>query len=215
MDFFISLEYDVVVKLGVGHMLSDPLLFQTLMLVFDRLVASLNKLFRREIQEELLAVSQVSQRILVLIDLAAHLRDVLVQLLDPVILSCLLLLQFLLLLFTLLPQRLVLRNVVMQVLLVVFKLQGAVFERLISTLLLLFELFDLLLDRVVGELCQEHLLLLLDELVGVLGTLLTGELDPAARNVHRPVNMVLLLDVVVALLIVALGRRNVTVLDAV
>ena len=73
MDLLVSLEDDIVVELGVGHMLGYPLLFQTLVLVFDCLVASLNELFRREVQEELLAISEVCQRILVLIDLAAHL----------------------------------------------------------------------------------------------------------------------------------------------
>ena len=46
MDLFVSLEDDVVVELGVGHMLGYPFLFQTLVLVFDCLVASLNEIFR-------------------------------------------------------------------------------------------------------------------------------------------------------------------------
>ena len=78
----------------------------------------------------------------------------------------------------------------------------------------LFELLDLLLNCVVCKLSEEHLLLLIDELICILGTLLLGELHTASCDVHGLVNEVLLLGVIVALLVISLARRNVTILDS-
>ena len=129
-----------------------------------------------------------------------------VQFLDLVILSSLLLLKLLLLFLSLLTESLILGDVMMQVLLIILKLESTVLERLVSAFLLFFELFDLLLDRVVGKLGQEHLFLLFDELIGILSALLSWELHSAPGNVHRPVNVILLLDVIIRLLVVTLGR---------
>lgn len=53
-----------------------------------------------------------------------------------------------------------------------------------SSLLSLFKLFYLLLDRVERELSQEHLFLLVDELIGVLFALFLGELYTTTSKVH-------------------------------
>jgi len=62
-----------------------------------------------------------------------------------------------------------------------------------APLLLFFEFLNLLIDRVVGELSEEHFFLLVNELIHVLSTLLFGELDSAPSDVHGFVDMVLLL----------------------
>ena len=62
-----------------------------------------------------------------------------------------------------------------------------------APLLLLFELLNLLIDRVVGELGEEHFFLLVNELVHVLSALFFWELYSAPGNVHGFVDMVLLL----------------------
>jgi len=102
----------------------------------------------------------------------------------------------------------------MQVHLIVFKLLRTINERLVSSGLLLLQFFDFLLDGVVCELGQEHLLLLVDELVGVLGALLFRELHATPSDVHSLVDKVLLLSVVVALLIIALRWGNVSILHS-
>ena len=76
---------------------------------------------------------------------------------------------------------------------IVVELLLAVYQRLLTTLFLLFELFDFLLDSIVSELCQEHLLLLVYKLIGILGTILLWELDTTAGDVHGLVNVTLLL----------------------
>ena len=62
-----------------------------------------------------------------------------------------------------------------------------------APLLLFFEFLNLLIDRVVGELSEEHFFLLVNELVHVLSALLFGELNSAPSDVHGFVDMVLLL----------------------
>ena len=62
-----------------------------------------------------------------------------------------------------------------------------------SALLPLLELLDLLLHCVVGELGEEHFLLLIHELVNVLSALLLWELYTAAGDVHGLMDLVLLL----------------------
>ena len=96
-------------------------------------------------------------------------------------------------LFLLLTKGFILTDVVLEVHSVVVELLLAVNQRLLTTLLLLLELFNFLLDSVICELGKEHLLLLLDELIGVLGTILLGELDSATGDVHGLVNVTLLL----------------------
>ena len=105
----------------------------------------------------------------------------------------------------------------MKVHLVVLELLGRVNEGLVPALLLFFKLLDLLLNSVVGKLGEEHLLFLVDEFIGVLSTLLLGELDAASSNMHGSVNVILLLQVIVgfSFLIVTIGGRNITVLDSV
>jgi len=76
-------------------------------------------------------------------------------------------------------------------------------ERLVTALLSFFELFDFLLNRVVGQLSQEHLLLLVNELSGILCSLLLGELDARLGHHHRPVD-VLSFHLVVSWLLVFL-----------
>ena len=141
--------------------------------------------------------------------------DLLIKLLDALILICLLAFELLLLFLLLLLKRPVLSDVMMQVHLVVLQFFLTVNQRLIAPLLFLFKLFDLLLDSVISQLSQEHLLLLVDELICVLGALLLGELDTTACNMHSLVDMVFLLGIVVAFLVVSFSRRNVSVLDSV
>lgn len=117
-----------------------------------------------------------------------------VQSLDLLILLCLLLLQLLLLLLLQLTRLFVLADVLLKVQLVVLELFLGVKQGLVSPLLPLLELFDFLLDCVVGELSQEHFFLLVDKLVRVLRSLLLRELDAAASDVHRFVNLFLLLS---------------------
>ena len=75
-----------------------------------------------------------------LLNVTLDLRDFLVKLLDVFFLSSLLVLKLLLLFFFLLSERLVFSNVVLQVCLVVFELLGAIDERLMSPLLLFFQI---------------------------------------------------------------------------
>lgn len=99
---------------------------------------------------------------------------------------------FLLFLF-LLPQELVFANIVLKVCLVIFELFGTVNERLMTPLLLFFQLLDLLIHRVIGKFCKEHFFFLVDELIDILGALFSWELDATPSDVHCLMNMVLLL----------------------
>lgn len=185
-------------------MILNPLALEPLQLIIDPFLALDAILRLRQVQQKLLVGCQTLQGVLILLDLAPDRRDLLIKLLDAVIFRSLFSFELLLVLFFLLSQGSVLGDVVMKVHLVVLKLLRAIFEGLVSSGLLLLELFNFLLDRVVGELGQEHLLLLVDELVGVLGALLFWELHAAPCDMHCLVDKVLLLCVVVALLIIAL-----------
>ena len=108
-------------------------------------------------------------------------------------------------LFFLLTEGLVLTDVVLEVHTIVVELLLAIDQRLLTALLLLLELFDFLLNSVICELGQEHLLLLLDKLIGVLSTILLRELDTASCDVHSLVNVtLLLLGEILALLCIVL-----------
>ena len=96
-------------------------------------------------------------------------------------------------LFFLLTEGFILTDVVLEVHAIVVELLLAIDQRLLTTLLLLFKLFDFLLYSVISELGQEHFLLLLDKFIGILGTILLRELDTAASDVHGLVNVTLLL----------------------
>ena len=85
----------------------------------------------------------------------------------------------------------------MQVSFVTVELFGRVNERLVAALLFVLQLLDFLLHCVVGQLCQEHFLLLVNELVCILSPVLFGELHTTASNVHGFVDVVDLLRVVV------------------
>ena len=70
---------------------------------------------------------------------------------------------------------------------------------------LLFKLLDFLLNSIIRELGQEHLLLLLDKFIGILSTILLRELDSASGDMHGLVDVALLfLSEVLALLCVVL-----------
>ena len=112
----------------------------------------------------------------------------------------------LLLLLLFLTKRLVFSNVVLQVSLVIFKLLGAIDERLVTSVLLFFQFFDLLIHRVVSQFSQEHLFLLVDELVHILGSLLLRELHTAPRDMHGFVDMILLFQVEILFLWIIITR---------
>ena len=97
-------------------------------------------------------------------------------------------------------------DIVLKVRLIVLEFFLRVNERLISALLLLFQVMDLLLYCVVSELCQEHFFFLVNKLVDVLDALLLGELDSTTGDVHGFVNSVLLLGVEALLFRVVLRR---------
>ena len=59
-------------------------------------------------------------------------------------------------------------------------------------MLLLLQFLDFLFHSVVGQLGQEHFLLLIYKLADVLGALLLRELDSTTRDVHGLVDVVLL-----------------------
>ena len=128
-----------------------------------------------------------------LLNLTLHLGYLLLKLLNCFFLSGPEALELFLLLFFLLTEGFILTDVVLEVHTIVVELLLAIDERLLTTLLLLFKLFDFLLNSVICELGQEHLLLLLDELIGVLSTILLRELDTASCDVHGLVNVTLLL----------------------
>ena len=159
---------------------------------------------------------QVIQSVLVLFDVTFSVRDFLVQLFYLLVLRCLLLLQLLLNLLTLLLRLSVLRYELMKVHLVVFELLLGGDERLMSPLLALLKLFNLFLDVVICKFSQEHFFLLVDKLVGILGSLLLGELHTLAGHVHGLVDLVLLLGSEVPwLTFIFSSRRNVSVFHSV
>ena len=146
-----------------------------------------------------------------LLNVALDLRDFLVKLLDVFFLSSLLVLKLFLLFFFLLSERLVFSNVVLQVCLVVFELLRAIDERLMSPLLLFFQICDLLVHRVVGKFSQEHLFLLIDELIHILGTLLARELHSAPGDMHGLVDVILLFQVEILFLRIVFTWRDISV----
>ena len=118
-------------------------------------------------------------------------------------------------LFLFLAEGFILTDVVLEVHTIVVELLLAIDQRLLTTLLLFFELFDFLLYSVICQLGQEHFLLLLDKFIGILGTILLRELDTAASDVHGLVNVtLLLLGEVLALFCIILIRRDVTVFNS-
>ena len=109
-------------------------------------------------------------------------------------------------LLLLLTKRLVFSNVVLQVSLVIFKLLSAIDERLVTSVLLFLQFIDLLIHRVVSQFSKEHLFLLVDELVHILGSLLLGELHTAPRDMHGFMDVILLLQVEILLLWIMITR---------
>ena len=108
-------------------------------------------------------------------------------------------------LFLLLTECFIFTDVVLKVHTIVVELLLAINQRLFTSLLLLFKLFDFLLNSIIRELGQEHLLLLLDKFIGILSTILLRELDSASSNMHGLVDVALLfLSEVLALLCVVL-----------
>ena len=67
---------------------------------------------------------------------------------------------------------------------IILKLISGGVQSFFAPCLLVVQLFNLVLNCVVSELSKEHLLLLVNELVDVLGALLAGELDAGLGNVH-------------------------------
>jgi len=147
------------------------------------------------------------------------LQNLLIKLLDLLVLGRFLALAALLLFFLLLFDVLIFRDVLVQVHLVVLELLLRLNERLVTALLSFFELFDFLLNRVVGQLSQEHLLLLVNELSGILRSLLLRELDASLGHHHRPIDLlpvgVRVGRLLLATFIVFASRGDVTVLHSV
>ena len=130
-----------------------------------------------------------------LLYIALNLRNFLVKLLNVFLLMTLLGLQMLLLFFFLFTEGLVFAYIVLQVGLVVLELLCTINKGLVAALLLFFKLCNLLVHGVVGEFGEEHLFLLIDELVDILSTLLSWELHSTPGNVHCLVDMILLLEI--------------------
>ena len=218
MNLLVILVNDIIVKVGICPVLLDPCLFNGYILPHLILRSLVAEIFRAEIQQEFLVRLETLKSRLVLVDLALCLGNLLVELLDLLLLAKLLAVERLLLVFFLFLHLLVSCDVLMQVHLVVLELLRRFYERLVATLLPFFKLLDLLLDCVVGELSKEHLLLLVDELSGILGALLFGELHTSLGHHHCPVDVLLLLLIVSRLFIlsafVALSGRDVAVFDA-
>ena len=141
-----------------------------------------------------------------LLNIALNLLNLMIELLYSLLVILLLSHKVLLLLFLLLSKSSILANVVLQICLVISKLFGTIDERLFSAFLFFFKLSDFLIDRVISELSKEHFLLLVDELVDILSTLLFGELDTTSSDVHSLMNEVLLFGVEILLLRVVLLR---------
>jgi len=91
-------------------------------------------------------------------------------------------------------------------LIVILELFLGVKQGLVSPLLPLLELFDFLLDCVVGELGQEHFFLLVDKLARVLRSLLLRELHAAPSDVHCFVDIIFLFCRKIARLALIFGR---------
>ena len=142
----------------------------------------------------------LDKSVFVLLNITFNLRDLLVKLLYLLLLSRFLILLQLFLVFFLFTEGLVFADVMLQVGLVVLELLRTVDEGLVAALLLFFQLLNLLIHSVISEFGQEHLFLLIDELVHILGTLLSWELHSAPCNVHGLMDMVLLLQVEVLFL---------------
>ena len=94
----------------------------------------------------------------------------------------------------------------LQVSFVIFKLLSAIDERLVTSVLLFLQLIYLLIHRIVSQFSQEHLFLLVDELVHILGSLLLGELYTAPRNMHGFMDVILLFQVEILLLWIMITR---------
>ena len=206
MDFLIVLKHDIIVEVGISLMPHNPVSFQGLVLLVYLSFPIQSMLFARELQQELLILLHAVERFLFLLDVALDLRDLLIKLFDVLFFSSLLILQLLFLLFLLFAERLVFANIVLQVHLVIFKLLGTINERLLASLLLFFQFSDLLIHRVVGELSQEHLFLLIDELVDILGSLLLRELHTAPGDMHGLMDVILLPQVEILLFRVMFTR---------
>ena len=83
-----------------------------------------------------------------------------------------------------------------------------------AALLLFLKLRDLLVHGVISEFSQEHLFLLIDELIDILGALLFWELHAASCNMHGLMNVILLLQVEVLFLWIVVLRRDVPIFDS-
>ena len=94
----------------------------------------------------------------------------------------------------------------LQVSFVIFKLLSAIDERLVTSVLLFLQLIYLLIHRIVSQFSQEHLFLLVDKLVHILGSLLLGELYTAPRNMHGFMDVILLFQVEILLLWIMITR---------
>ena len=87
-------------------------------------------------------------------------------------------------------------------------------QRFVTVVLLRRELSDFRLDRFVGQLRVEHLLLLVHELLHVLGPLVAGELHSAACDVDCGVDVGSIFAEVVVHNFFAFGSRYVGISDS-
>lgn len=122
VDLVVSLEDDIVVKLGVGHMRLDPPLLDsfTLLLMVGRPLHE--ELFRAEAQDEITVSCEAIKCFSILLNLATFSQDLLVELFKFLVLLSLLYLELLLLLLFHLLHLLIFRDVLVQVSLIVFEL---------------------------------------------------------------------------------------------
>ena len=195
MDLLVVLEDNVILRLVLLDLL-DPLATQLVSLDSDVVLPLLLKLIWDQTQKEVLVLVVLSQSILVSLNFSLHVQDLSVELLDVLFLGSLEGLLILEVFLFGLSLRVVTLNEKHQISCVLFKLSLGQEKSLITTLELGLKLFNFLTDCVISELGQEHLLLLIDEFVDVLSTLLLGELNTGARNVHGLVDcgMALLAD---------------------
>ena len=123
-----------------------------------------------------------------LLNLTLCLSNLLIKLLYLVFLPELLADEALLHVLLLLLHLLVLSDVRVEVHLVVFELLLRVDQRFVAPFLAVFKLIYLLIHGVVCEFRQEHLLLLVDELRGILSPLLLGELHSRFCDQHGSID---------------------------
>ena len=131
----VGLEEHVMVKIRVRHVLTDPFLLDSLKLLLVVRLALIEELLGAKAQQKVSIGGEASERVFVLLDLAANLHDVLVQLLELLVLSGFLGFVALLFLLLLLLDLFVASDVGVEIHFVVFKLFLRVDEGLVATLL--------------------------------------------------------------------------------